>query len=147
MSKTVVSAFGIRLILIGGVETYDRELSRQLGSLGWTSILVFINDPTADVRSFLDLPNVRIEGWEQPHKPNLKAARQLMQILRRHQPSILHLSFVGFINPYPWLEKIPGIHCVSSLAKDRTASQRSKPWKHIATRMINYAITKVFCIS
>ena len=104
--NTVVSVFGIEPSRIGGAEAYARELSVQLGERGWQSVLCFLKEPPDAVRSYLQLPNVRIEVIEDSWRTKWRAIVAVMRILRRYQPEILHLHFTGFIGPYPWLAKL-----------------------------------------
>lgn len=57
----VVSVFGNDPLRIGGTETFARELSRQLAEHGRQSVLCFLSNPTEQVESFLQLPNVSLE--------------------------------------------------------------------------------------
>ncbi len=95
--NTVVSVFGVEPRRIGGNESFARELSNQLAQYGWQSVLCFLTEPPADVRRYLELPNVTIEILEDSWRPNLPAAKNLIRILRRYRPRILHLHFVGFL--------------------------------------------------
>ena len=54
--RTVVSVFGVQPFRIGGAETYARELSVQLGRLGWKSVLCYLSEPPDEVKKFLSLP-------------------------------------------------------------------------------------------
>ena len=107
-NRSVVSVFGLRPIRVGGVETYARELSVQLNRAGWKSILVFASEPATSVRRFLEHKNVCLEVLETPSHVGWHPSWKLMRILARHRPEILHLSFVGFVSPYPWLGKLLG---------------------------------------
>jgi len=148
---TVVSVFGVQPLRIGGTETFARELSLQLGQRGWKSVLCFESKPSEDVANFLDLPNVTLEVLENPAGFNWATTRQLLALLRRYKPEILHLHFIGFVGLFPWLASFSSVKKIfftdhSSRPADYTP-QRASLWKRALVRLINYPITKVICVS
>src|SRR5512132_341542 len=100
---TLISVFGVEPRRIGGTETFARELSLRLGERGWQSVLCFLSEPSAEVKSFLDLPNVRMEVLPNSTDGGRQTRRALRQILSATQPEILHLHFVSFLNSYSWI--------------------------------------------
>jgi glycosyltransferase involved in cell wall biosynthesis len=150
-SKTIVSVYGFEPFRIGGGETFIREMSLLLAGRGWKNVVCFLSAPTPEVRAFLDLPNVTIEVipgvWQLKWRP----ARDLARILRRYRPEILHLQFTGFISPYPWLARLHGVRRViitDQASKPEGFMPRRAPlWKRMATRIINYPLDHVTCIS
>ena len=149
-APTVVSVFGINPTRIGGNETFARELSLQLDRAGWKSVLCTLQKPPETVRHFLTLPNVQLEtlscipvnGW---------SLMELGKILHRHRPRILHLHFVGFISPYPWLGKLCGVEKVfftdQGSPREGELLRAFPLWKRISYRFINAPITKVISVS
>src|SRR5258705_12934464 len=103
---TVVSVFGVQPLRIGGTETFARELSQQLAERGWQSVLCFESEPPEDVRQFLALPGVRLEVLGNCTTSTLTSLKALRKVLRKYQPEILHLHFIGFLGLYPWLAKL-----------------------------------------
>ena len=101
-APTLISVFGVKPLRIGGTETFARELSLQLGERGWHNVLCFLSEPTAEVRRFLDLPNVSFEVLADSTDGNRDARRNLARIVRKHRPDILHLHYVSFLNLYSW---------------------------------------------
>jgi glycosyltransferase involved in cell wall biosynthesis len=89
------------------------------------------------------IPNV----WQLKWQP----ARDLARILRRYRPEILHLQFTGFISPYPWLARFYGVRQV--LFTDQASKpegfvpRRASLFKRVATRIINWPLDRVTCIS
>jgi glycosyltransferase involved in cell wall biosynthesis len=149
--STVVSVFGVEPRRIGGTETFARELSRQLGERGWQSVLCFLSEPTEEVERFLDLPNMRLEVLENSTNGNRETRRKLRHIIGEVRPQILHLHFVGFLNPYSWLARAGSVKQVfltdHHSRPEGYVLQRAPFWKRVAARLINHPVTKVFCVS
>jgi len=149
--RTVVSVFGVQPFRIGGAETYARELSVQLGRLGWKSVLCYLSEPPDEVKKFLSLPNVTIEVVEEFAQLNLAGVKGIGRILRRHRPDILHLYFTSFLGVYPWLAKVCNVKQVCFT--DQTSrpaghvAQRAPWWKRVAVRFINFPLDHVVCVS
>jgi glycosyltransferase involved in cell wall biosynthesis len=149
--QTVVSVFGVRPFRIGGTETFARELSQQLDERGWQSVLCFLEEPTAEVRQFLSLPNVSIEVLADSTHFSLAATKNLAAIIRSYSPQILHLHFTGFLGPYVWLARVLGVKKIfftdhSSRPAAHTL-RRAPIWKRALARAINQPMTKVICVS
>ena len=149
--NTVVSVFGIEPVRIGGAEAYARELSRQLGERGWQSVLCFLQEPPEPVRSYLQLPNVRIEVIEDSWRTRWRAVTGMRRILRRYRPEILHLHFTGFIGPYPWLAKLCSVEQVfftdHSSQPEGCVIRRAPFWKRCIARLVNLPMTRVITVS
>jgi glycosyltransferase involved in cell wall biosynthesis len=148
---SVVSVFGVRPFRIGGTETFARELSQQLGERNWKSVLCFLEEPTAEVREFLSLPNVSIEVLADATHFSLAAAQNLGRIIRRHSPRVLHLHFTGFLGPYVWLARLLGVKQIfftdhSSRPAEHTL-RRASAWKRAIAGAINQPLTNVICVS
>lgn len=148
--STILSVFGVKPQRIGGTETFARELSLQLGERGWQSVLCFLSEPTAEVRRFLDLPNISFETFSDSTNGN-GPGNKLRGIVGRYRPEILHLHFTGFLSLYPWQARM-------LLAKkifftdhhSRPAGYipaRAPIWKRVAARLINRPLTKVISVS
>lgn len=149
--NTIVSVFGIKPTRIGGAEAFARELSAQLGERGWQSVLCFLNEPPEAVRSYLQLPNVRLEVIEESWKTRWRAITGMRRILRRYSPEILHLHFTGFIGPYPWLAKLCSVEQVfftdHSSQPEGYVTRRAPLWKRRAARIVNRPMTRVITVS
>lgn len=151
MARCVLSILGLEPRRIGGVEALIREESRQLGELGWTSVLVFLTPPPETVRRFLDLPNVIVEVLEDNVSPSLRVLTNASALLRTHRPDILHLQFTSFLSAYPWLARLRGVR------KTFFTDQGSHPegfvpapaafWKRVVGRMVTWPMNRVVCIS
>lgn len=148
---TLVSVFGVEPHRIGGTETFARELSKQLGELGWKSVLCFLSEPTDSVRRFLDLPNTSIEVYATSQDGVWKTGKNLAAIMRRHRPEILHLHFTGFLNFYSWQARFQSVKKVFFTDHHSrpfgSAQGRSPLWKRGAARFINQPLDKVVCVS
>ncbi len=150
-NNTVVSVFGIEPYRIGAFEIFARELSEQLGELGWHSVLCFLTPPPEPVRRFLDLPNVTIEVIEDAWRLSGKATGQLYQVLKKYRPRILHLYFTGFLSAYPWLARF--LHVEKVYFTDQSSQPegfvpvRAPLWKRAAMRIINGPLDGVISVS
>ncbi len=150
-AKTIMSVFGVEPKRIGGTEMFARELSKQLGEQGWRSVLCFLSEPTGEVRDFLALPNVQFAALPNSTNGDFGARTNLMRLLGRHHPQILHLHFVSFISLYPWAARM------KSAQKIFFTDHHSRPegykhsgaplWKRSAARLIGNPFTKVICVS
>jgi glycosyltransferase involved in cell wall biosynthesis len=148
---TLVSVFGVEPRRIGGTETFARELSLQLGVRGWKSVLCFLSEPTEEVRSFLDLPNISFEVFADSKDGVGNGGKSLGRIIRQHHPDILHLHFTDFVSFYPWLAR------VLSVKKVFFTDHHSRPagylpvraplMKRGVARLINGPLSKVVCVS
>lgn len=143
--------FGVEPRRIGGTETFARELSAQLDERGWQSVLCFLSEPSAEVKSFLDLPNVRIEVVPNSTNGGRPTRRALKKILRATQPEILHLHFVSFLNLYSWTawtNSVKQIFFTDHHSRPAGHIQKTAPlWKRAAARVINWPLTRVICVS
>lgn len=148
---TLVSVFEVEPIRIGGTESYARELSAQLAERGWKSVLCFQSEPTEEVRRFLDLPNVSINVYAGPSDSTFKAMKGIARITREYRPEILHLHFVGFINPYSWIARFQSVKQVFFTDHHSRPSgyiaTRAPLWKRTLGRVVNEPLTKVICVS
>jgi glycosyltransferase involved in cell wall biosynthesis len=146
-----VSVFGVEPFRIGGTETFARELSLQLGKLGWQSVLCFLSKPPEQVKEFLTLPNVSLEVLEDSIDFSLGAAVKLARILRRYRPEVLHLHFTGFLGVYPWVGRLRSVRKV--FFTDHTSrpagyvAGRAPHWKRSLVRVMNHPLTKVISVS
>ena len=151
MRRAVLSVFGVEPFRIGGNEAFSRELSRQLGRRGWESILCFLSEPPEAVRSFLALPNVSFETLPGSADLALRPSADLVRLLRRHRPEILHLHFTGFVSPYPWLARLCGVKRVfftdQSSWPEGYVPRRASLWKRAAVRLINAPLNRALSVS
>jgi glycosyltransferase involved in cell wall biosynthesis len=149
--KTVVSVFGVEPRRIGGNENFARELSLQLAKNEWRSVLCFLTEPPPEVRNYLTLPNVSIEILEDAWRPSFSATKKLGKILRKYQPEILHLHFVGFLNLFNWVGRLLSTRRIfftdQASRPENYLAHRASLWKRVAVRLINFPLTKVICVS
>jgi glycosyltransferase involved in cell wall biosynthesis len=151
LAPTLVSVFGVKPHRIGGTETFARELSLQLGELGWNSVLCFLSEPTDEVRRFLDLPNLSFATLENSTNGGWNAATDLGRLMRDYRPEILHLHYTGFLNFYSWIARLQSVKQVFFTDHhSRSAGYvpaRAPSWKRLAARLINRPLTKVISVS
>ena len=147
----LLSVLGINPQRIGSQEAFVREVSSQLGRNGWESVVCFAGEPTEHVREFLTLPNVRIEVLESVGILSWGSMMGVAGLLRRYRPQILHLHFLGFLGPYPWMARCflvektfftdHGSRPANYLAR------RAPAWKRCLARIINWPMSGVICVS
>jgi len=148
MNGCVLSIFGVAPRKIGGVETFARELSCQLLRAGSDSVLCFLENPTPAVRQFLDLPGVTIETaqWQ-----GRMAARNMMRLLNRYHPDILHLHFLNPISIYPWLARsysIRKVFLTDQISRPEGYVPNRNPWWKTRLRQIlNLPMTGIVAVS
>lgn len=151
MRRAVLSVFGVEPFRIGGNEAFARELSRQLGRRGWESILCFLSEPPEAVRRFLALPNVSFETLPGSADLAWQPSADLVRLLRRRRPEILHLHFTGFVSPYPWLARLCGVKRVfftdQSSWPEGYVPRRASLWKRAAVRLINAPLNRALSVS
>lgn len=147
----VVAVFGIDPFRIGGVETYTRELARQLEARGSRLVAVFSRKPSGAVAEFLRAPNLTVEEIPRLEERPVGSIPALAAILRRHRPRVLHLQFVGFVGAYPWVARLCGVRQVFFTAQGSEPAgfrpHRAPAWKRALARFLNAPVKRVFCNS
>jgi glycosyltransferase involved in cell wall biosynthesis len=149
--NTIVSVFGVAPLRIGGAEAFARELSLQAGRIGWKSILCFLSEPPRSVRSYLELSNVSVEVIPDSFRAGWKPTNELIRVLRKHRPEILHLHFTGFLGPYPWLARLCSVEKIfftdHASQPEGGVVTRAPLSRRIVARMVNWPINRVFAVS
>jgi glycosyltransferase involved in cell wall biosynthesis len=148
----VLSVFGVNPRRIGGVEMFARELSRQLGEAGITSVLGFQWPPAEAVRDFLQAPNVKIEVTPGILRAYGAGSAQLMDLVRRYKPSTVHLQFTGFfMTPFPMICRLGGVRKVFFTDQESerfgNASRNEFFPKRLIARMLTAQISQVLSVS
>jgi glycosyltransferase involved in cell wall biosynthesis len=144
--RTVVSLLSVMPIRIGGLELYARELSRQLGESGWKSVLCFESRPEGRVREYLELPNTELEVLPHGQAADWAGTKELIGVLRKYRPRIVHFHFTPFLSSYTWTAS------VNSAERVFFTDHGSRPeghrielmpwWKIAAARVINFPLTQ-----
>jgi glycosyltransferase involved in cell wall biosynthesis len=151
IDRTAVSVFDVEASRIGGIETFARELSSQLGDRGWKSVLCLAGPPPEPVRRYLELPNVSLEVVENVSRLTRASVGTLSRILHRYRPRVLHLHFTPFLSPYPWLGWLYDVkrvfHTDHWSRPAHYIPQRSPLWKRIVARSINFPMTGLISVS
>ncbi len=148
---TVLSLLGIDPHRIGSQESFIRELSLQLGRSGWDHVVCYAAEPPEAVRKFLELPNLRIEVLETVETLSWASAIGVWRLLCKYRPRILHLHFLGFLGPYPWMARFGSVK--KSFFTDHGSrpanyvASRAPLWKRILARVIDWPLGKVVCVS
>src|SRR5262249_36688285 len=72
-------------------------------------------------------------------------------LLRCYKPRVVHCHYTGFISPYPWLSRLCSaekIFFTDHRSRPEGYVRRSAPlWKRTITRLVNYPLTCVQCVS
>jgi len=148
--RTVLSIIGVNPNKIGGLETYARELSLQLGERGWLSVICFLCPPSATVRDYLNLHNVVLEYLEVTTF-GLKYQRQLISLIKKYRPAILHLQLVPVFGLYAWIARlfgVKGIYFTDQVSRPSGFIGQAHPiWKQALFRCVMKPLNQVFCIS
>jgi glycosyltransferase involved in cell wall biosynthesis len=151
MASTVAAVFGIDPFRIGGVETYTRELARQLERRGAELVSVFSRPPQGEVAEYLRAPNLRVEAIPELETSMRGSVGPLAALLRKYRPRVLHFQFVNFVGAFPWVGKLCGAQQIFFTAQGSNPSgykaSRAPAWKRAAVRIINGPVSRVFCIS
>src|SRR5262245_21688450 len=148
---TVLSIFALTPKKLGSQEVFAHELSLQLAERGWRSVLSFEAAPPDDVADYLAVPNASLEIIECPEELRWSALVKLVSAVWRHRPDIIHLNYVGFLSFYPWLARLCGVRNI--YFTDHTSrpashvAHRAPLWKRLLTRLINWPLTGVVCVS
>ncbi|HBO43920.1 MAG TPA: hypothetical protein DD670_08315 [Planctomycetaceae bacterium] len=148
---TVVSLFALRPDVVGGIQLFAAELSRQLAEVGRQSVLVFLSAPTARVASLFDLPNTHVEIIEQCGTGTYGSTSRTLRLLRKYRPEIVHFHFIDSPVLYSWIAKACRATKVfvtdhNSRPAGFCASPISVP-KRSVKRLVYSAITRVVCVS
>jgi len=148
---TVLSLFGVIPNKFGSQEAYARELSLQLQERGWRSVLCFEALPPETVARQFELANVCLEVLDKPEELRWEAAKRFAAMVRRHQPDIVHLHYVGFIGFYPILARLLSAKAVyftdHSSRPAGHVLRRAPLWKRAAARIVNAPLSGVVCVS
>ncbi|MEP7351639.1 MAG: glycosyltransferase family 4 protein [Acidobacteriota bacterium] len=151
MPATVVILFTINPFRIGGMEIFTRELARQLEPLHIRLVAVFSQFPKGVVAEFLTAPNLVIEAMPELDISERASIGPLYSLLRRYRPETLHLNFVGFVGPFPWVARACGVRRIFFTAHGSNATnqiaRRAPTWKRLLVRVINAPLTRAFCVS
>jgi glycosyltransferase involved in cell wall biosynthesis len=143
--RTIVLVIGMNTRRVGGVEVHTRELVSRLALQGWQAVLCFHQPPAPEVRKYLSLPNVTWEEMPDAWRNSLRASRDLLRIVRRHQPRLLHLQFTPFLSPLPWIARLNGVKGI--VITDHTSrpegyiAARQPAWKRALARLVNLPVS------
>lgn len=152
VEPTVVLVLGVQPLRVGGVERFTKELARQLEARGARLVAVFSGSPKGNVAEYLQAPNLSLVS-----APGLdaglprRALRIVFDTLRRTRPKVLHLHFVNFIGPLPWIARLCGARQVLFTAHGSNppgfVPSRASLLKRLAVRFINAPLDCVTCVS
>jgi glycosyltransferase involved in cell wall biosynthesis len=152
VEPTVALIFGVQPLRVGGVERFTKELARQLETRGVRLVAVFSGLAQGDVATYLQAKNltlISVPGLDEAQPP--QALRAVFGIVRRLRPQVLHLHFVRFIGPLPWMARLCGVRQVLFTAHGSDSPgfvpRRAALHKRLAVRLINAPLDCVTCVS
>lgn len=151
MRTTALSVFSLDPKRIGGVEMFAREISVQLDSAGWDSVLCFNKPATREVAGFLDLPNTRVEAHPEIFGPQVRAIAGFRRLLKTVRPDIVHFHFLPGLTPFPWLAKLSGVERIYTT--DHSSREEGDPARRLGFlkaavgRSVWSPVTKVVSVS
>lgn len=142
----------LNLTRVGGVERTLRELSIQLMKRGWRSILCFPRNPSGSLTGLLAIPGTVLEAAPILFgKPGFRACLCFLRLVLRYRPRIVHLHFLGFLTPYPWLAKLCGaerIYFTDHLSRPEGFHVGPRtPLRRLICRLLNDPLTGVISVS
>ena len=136
---------------IGGVEMFARELSLQLDTLGWKSVLCFLAAPPQNVERFLTVPGASIERLSGLDRLRWSVLRDMSGILRKHRPEIVHMHFTPQISPFPWFARLHSVrrnYLTDHISRAEGAEpERAAWWKVAVARTLNWPLTGLIAVS
>lgn len=148
--KPVMSVFNLRPNVVGGLQLYAAELSRQLAAAGRDSVLVFIEDPTAEVATLFQRENTRIETLPCGVDAGMATLRGLARLLRRYRPEMIHFHLMGIPVLCVWLARAFAVVrvFVTDHSSRPIADVRMSRWgKRLIKRLECLPVSKVVCVS
>ncbi len=151
MPGTVLSVFAVNPQRIGGVEMFSRELSRQLDTFGWESVLCFLDAPPEHVERFLAAPGVSIERLPGLDRVRWSVVRDISTLLRKYRPEIVHMHFTAQVSPFPWLARLHSVqrnYLTDHISRAEGYSpKRAAWWKRAVARTLNWPLTGLIAVS
>ena len=151
MDSTVVAVFGIQPFRIGGVESFVRELARQLEPRGVRLAAVFSALPAGPVAEYLRAPNLEIAAVPALETSARASVGPLAALLRRYKPQVVHFQFVDFVGLLPWVARLCGARKIVFTAQGSNPldfePRRAPLWKRWAVRVINAPLSAVIGVS
>jgi glycosyltransferase involved in cell wall biosynthesis len=150
--STVLSMCHIDPSRIDGTAMFARALSAELRPRGFASVFCFPSEPAAGVRDFLKASDVTVHVEPAVFDGRVThSARRFLQLLRRYQPSIVHLHFMGFMSPLPWLARLHGVEKFFFTDHgSRPEGARPTPppaWKMMAKAIVRHPVDRVIAPS
>jgi glycosyltransferase involved in cell wall biosynthesis len=143
--------FGINARRVGGIEMHTRELACRLGERGWHVVLCFHQEPSPEVRQYLSLPNVDWEVLPNAWDNSWQTSRDLLRIVRRHRPRLLHLQFTPFLSFNAWIARLNGVRKI--VVTDHGSHPegyrpgRQPWWKRAIAHLLNAPVSLVIAVS
>ncbi|MBK9169036.1 MAG: glycosyltransferase family 4 protein [Bryobacterales bacterium] len=151
MRPTVLSLFNNVPQRAGGNESFARELSIQLGEQGWDSVLCFPEVPDNEIRGWFTSAGAVVETCPEAFASGPSCIAPLHRLLVRYRPRILHLHFMGFLDPHAWIGRLHGVRQIfftdQGSRPEGHGGRRYPSWKRRAAWLISLPVTKCIPVS
>lgn len=146
-----VMVFGINARRVGGIEMHTRELAGRLGERGWHVVLCFHQEPSTEVRQYLSLPNVTWDVLPNAWDNSWQTSRDLLRIVRRYRPRLLHLQFTPFLSFNAWIARLNGVRKIvvtdHGSHPEGYQPRRQSWWKRAIANFLNAPVSLVIAVS
>lgn len=126
-------------------------LTSRLAEQGWESVICVSQEPSQEVRRFLDAPYLHWEVIPDIDTNRLAAMLAYAKLLLHYRPRWLFMQFTPCLSSYPWLARVLGVE------KVLFADQLSRPegyepapttrWKRWVARSLTSSYSAVVAVS
>jgi glycosyltransferase involved in cell wall biosynthesis len=127
-------------VRFGVAERLARETAVRLGAVGWRTVLCFDREPTGEVLERLGVPRTSLDTFPDAARQGWRGVRNMIRLLRRYRPRVLHLQFTPFLSAYPWLARLYGVKTVlftdHGSRPEGHVTHRAGFWKRVAGKFL-----------
>ena len=150
-TKKVLLLVGTGANRIGGVEIFVRETALQLKEKRVETVAVFHAEPAPAVRRFFAIDGLTVSSLPDLTDNQWRKNDGLRSLLKQHRPDIVHWQFLDPLGPLPWLSWWYGASQVfftnQGSCPEGFSPSRTPFLKRVITRIINWRLTGMFCVS
>jgi len=126
-------------------------LTSRLAEQGWESVICVREEPSQEVRRYLDAPYLRWEVIPDIDTNRLAAILAYVRLLLHYRPQWMFMQFTPCLSTYPWLARALGVEKVL-FADQNSRPEGYKPapsirWKRWLARSLTSSYTAVVAVS